>query len=139
MALVYTTKDAILTALETCLKRVSWVTTVDRQQVGVQEYQSPKGCFISDVRETRRTFLKNCILVDYTVMVVVFVYVEAQTSLSTEMNAALQEVKAQLVLDTTLGGLVDKVIINSIDTDSGFNAPNAYATLVLSIQYLGAT
>ena len=137
MALTYTTREAVLNALETALKTVSWITEVDRQQVGLPEdYSIPKGVLIHDIREVRRTVLKDCIDVRYTVMIVVYVYDEDFDSLSTDLNAAMEEVKGAIQNYFTLSGIVDKTIVETADTDAGFTAPQANGTLVLEISYL---
>jgi len=137
MALVYTTKEAVLAAVETALKTVSWISDVDRQQMGVGDYESPKGCFVADVRESRRYALKDCIVVEYFVLLNVHVYEPENKELSTLLNSAVEDVKTALQTAFTLGGIVDKVIADSVDTSGSFEAPVAYATVALSVSFLG--
>ena len=136
MALVFTTKEAILNAVETALKTLSWIKTVDRQHMGIEEYD-PKGALLNDLRESRRTVLKNCILVNYTLLLTVYVLDEATAALSTDLNAAIEQVKA-LFVGSTLGGIAKSVQITSVDTGGGFESPKASATFDLAIVYLSA-
>lgn len=138
MALVYTTKNAVMTALETALKTLSWVTTVDREHIGLEEYnyKDNKGVMLHDIREVRRTVLIDCIDVNYTAAIVVYAIDESQEALSSTLNAAIEEVKLCIQQNFFLGGIVSKVIIGSVDTDMGFQSPQAWATFVLEISYL---
>jgi len=137
MALVFTTKNAVLLGLETALKTISDIAGVDRKAIGVEEYEGDKGCFLADVRELRKTVLKDCIVVTYTAQVVVWVYnEEPDADLSGDLNLLIEEVKSALQNYFTLEGIVYKVIISQVDTDAGFEWPKAYGTFTLDILFL---
>ncbi len=142
MSLVYTTKEAVLAALSVGLLTITGIDTVDRQHVGVEEHEGVKGCFLSDVREQRRTVLQDCIVVSYTTQIVAWIYDEKFTddpdtsTLSTMLDAIIEEVKAVIKNNFTLNSIVYKMIIPQVDTDGGFEAPYGYATFTLDINFL---
>jgi len=138
MPLTYTHKEHVLNALEVVLKTISWCTDVDRQHVGLSEYTRPKGCMIYDVRETRNTIAYDCVKVNLTVMVTVYVLAEGDDAekLSTLLNEAIEDVKRVIEANPTLNDVVDDVTIDSVDTGMGFAAPSGDATLSLSISFL---
>ena len=135
MSLVYTTKEAILDKLEFILKKVPWITTVDRQHLGIDEYEE-KGVFIYDIREDRRTVVADCIDVTLLVLITVYVTDDSLETLSTTLNNALTDVKNILVQYNTLAGLATQVTVESIDTDMGFEAPQAHGAVTVRIRFL---
>lgn len=137
MALIYTTKNVVLLKLEEALLTISGIDGVDRKGIGIDEYEGDKGAFLADVRETRKTVLKDCIVVSYTAHIVVWIHnEEPEADLSGQLNVIIEEIKAALQNKFTLDGIVYKVVISQVDTDAGFEWPKAYGTFTLDIFYL---
>lgn len=137
MALTYTTKNAVLLKVEEALLTITGINEVDRKGIGVEEYEGNKGAFLADVRETRRTVLKDCIVVDYAAHIVMWIHDEdADADLSGKLNAVIEEIKTAIQNKFTLDGIVYKVIISQVDTDAGFEWPKAFGTFTLDILFL---
>ena len=140
MALTYTTKEAVLAALETALKTVSWITTVDRQHSGLgrdEDYED-KGCFVHDLREARRTVCLDCIVVNWSCLVSVYIQNESTETLATDMNAAIEQVKNAIQDASALRALIYGMKISMVDTGGQWNFPQAMATFDLEIMFLSA-
>jgi len=135
MSVSYTEKEPVAVALYGKLNAVSEFQSVDRQYVEMGDYDYP-GVFINDVREVRRTVLKDVVHVLWTVLIVVFVFDDSLT-LSTTLNAEIKRAIDALKVDVTLGvsGVYNTRVLD-VDTDEGFLRPHGVAMLTTEISYL---
>jgi len=133
MSVYYGTKETIITNVYNVLVSLYNSQTVDRQYVEPGNYGYPS-IYINDTSQTRKRILKDVVLIEWTINLVLFVYDEGST-LSTTINTELDRVCDKLKDDPTRGGLAYNTEIERIDLE--FEKPHAVALFTIKVIYLG--
>ena len=134
MSVYKATKEEAAVALKAALDLPAFFSDVERQYVEKGNYTYPS-IFFNDIREARNRKLLDVVLIDWTVLIVVYVY-DGGTTLSTTLNAAIAEALDAMKLDVTLGGKVYNVKVAQVDTDEGFLRPHGVALLTVTVTFL---
>lgn len=134
MSVYYGTKEGIATDVYNSLVSLYAAARVERQYMEQGNYSYP-AVFMNDMTEERTRYLKDVVLVKWTLALILFVYDEGST-LSTTLNTEIAKVCDKLNNDPTRGGIAYNTKILRVDTAEGFKIPHGVAIVSVEILYL---
>ena len=135
------TKEAILASLDTAINTVAGIEFVDYQRIwedGI-DYDKCPGVFINDVRTDKKPLLKDIIRNDFSIGLVLIVYVEDDEDLSTKMNEFMELVKAPIMDDPYRKHEGEfnaySTFIAAVATDQGSHHPQGVSVMYLDVRF----
>lgn len=134
------TKEAILSDLETQLKTISGIKTVDYQRTdprGASPERYP-GVFINDLRTDREQKLGDIWKNTFTAVLVGFVWAQPDEDLVTKMNSFIVTTKGKVLADPYRNNNARDTNVDTIVTDGGAYHPQGQFMMTLTIIFYSA-
>jgi len=131
------TKEGVLASLDTAINAVAGIEFVDYQRIwedGI-DYEKCPGVFINDVRTDKKPLLKDIIRNDFSIGLVLIVYVEDDEDLSTKMNEFNEAVKDSIVVDPYREENAYSTFISAVATDQGSHHPQGVSVVYLDVRF----
>lgn len=131
------TKEGIFTNLDTEIKKISGIKTVEWQRTerrGIAQHKYP-GVFINDLRVDRKQLLKNIWKNVHTIMLVGFVWATTSENLGTKMNTFIVATKQKVLVDVSRNSNAYDTDIETVATDGGSYHPQGQFIMSVIVTY----